>query len=546
MKGIKIRFRAGRYLCVSFVMVVVSSALLNTVCYADTSLWSGDPLVTTLYGRVQGFEDNASTFVWKAIPYAKPPVGAMRWKAPQNPEPWSGIREENDFCSMCPQFGSIVIAGAQQGAIIGNEDCLYLNIWRPRSAQRNLPVFFWIHGGSNVQGSANPYSGTEIASRGNMVVVTINYRLGIFGWLTHPALREGADDFTASGNYGTLDIIKALAWVRDNIAAFGGDPNNVTIAGQSAGGINTLSLLISPVAKGLFHRVISQSGGLQPVSVQDGDAYTEQILKALLVKDGTPEDKADEVIAGMSNVEIKSYLYGKTTQELFEAIKGLRAGPTVFKDGVVLQSDGADALNDPEKYNQVPVIIGSTAEEGKLFMYLSGLHETWGPMLYQAIGRRASQIARILSLDEIANRLAAHPTQPGVYCYVFQFGMFRHCGYNAWPVDEGPNSRMSWAVALGSFHGLDIPFTFGLVKRFPLFFSIADKLFREDNRAGYEALSNAIMDYFAAFARTGIPHPEGMPEWTKWPGRQGMQKERFMLFDANDREAVLRMGYEAR
>lgn len=515
-------------------------------CCAEVSTWSGDPRVTTRYGSVQGFEDNSSTFVWKAIPYARPPVGDLRWMAPQSPATWNGVREETDFCSMCPQFGSFMNTATNQAEVLGSEDCLYLNIWRPQSTETGLPVYVWIHGGSNVQGSAEPYSGTEIASRSNMVVVTINYRLGILGWLTHPALRECADELTASGNFGTLDIIAALAWVRDNIAAFGGNPANVTIAGQSAGGINTLSLMISPVATGLFHRVISQSGALQPASLEDGDAYAETLLKALLVQDGTPQDIADAVLSGMSAAEIRSYLYGKTTQQLFEAARGMRSGPTVFRDGTVLREEGVGALDDPQKYNQVPVIIGSTAEEGKLFMYFAGLHETWGPVLYQGFGRRASQIARIISLDDIANKLAAHQIRPGVYCYLFQFGMFRYRGYNAWPLDQGPNDRMSWAVALGSFHALDIPFTFGMTRKFPLFLAITDKLFRDDTRAGYEALSGAMMDYFAAFARTGTPNAEDLPEWTQWPGKQGRGRERFMLFDANASDAVLEMGYEAR
>lgn len=529
-----------------FLVVVCVFVNTATAFCADISSWSGDPLVTTLYGAVKGFEDNSSTYVWKAIPYAKPPVAGLRWKAPQNPDPWEGVREETDFCSMCPQLRPLVVPEMKNNTLRESEDCLYLNIWRPRSTERGLPVFFWIHGGSNVQGSADPYLGTEIASRSNMVVVTINYRLGILGWLTHPALRDGEDELTASGNFGTLDIIKALEWVRDNITAFGGDPNNVTIAGQSAGAINTFSLMISPVAKGLFHRVIAQSGALQPASIEDGDTYTERLIRALIIQDGTPEDMADEVMDGMDGAEIKSYLYGKTVEELFAAINGIGSNPTVFKDGTVLRGEGVGAFDVPEKYNQVPVIIGSTVEEGKIFMYAAGLYKTWGPIVYQGFGRRASQIARIMTLDDIANRLAAHSTQPGVYCYLFQFGMFRSCGYNAWPLDEGPNDRMSWAIALGSFHGLDIPFTFGMVKKFPLFFSIASKLFREDNRAGYEKLSKAMMDYFAAFARTGIPKPEGLPEWTQWPGRKNIQRERFMLFDANDTEAVLKMGYEAR
>ncbi|MCX5899490.1 MAG: carboxylesterase family protein, partial [Proteobacteria bacterium] len=232
--------------------------------YAAAS-WADNATVTTNQGDVQGYEENYTTRVWKAIPYARPPVGELRWKAPQDPDSWSEIKQSKEFCSWCPQTGS------DNGTTVlkGSEDCLCLNIWRPRSAEGNLPVFFWIHGGSNKVGSADPYIGAPMAGKHNMVVVTINYRLGPLGWLTHPALREGQDPFNSSGNYAILDIRKALGRVRDNIEAFGGNPNNVTIAGQSAGGVNVLTLMISPQAKGLFHRVISQSGGLTPKTQEE-------------------------------------------------------------------------------------------------------------------------------------------------------------------------------------------------------------------------------------------------------------------------------------
>lgn len=516
----------------------------RVTCAYASDPWKGRAVVATAYGTVEGIEDIHNTWVWKAIPYARPPVGDLRWKAPQNPEPWSETRQEADFCNQCPQF--VFNQNGSTPVIEGNEDCLYLNIWRPQTTETGLPVYFWIHGGSNVQGSANPYCGAAIASRANMVVVTINYRLGPFGWFTHPALRDGEDEIDRSGNYATLDIIKALEWVRDNIGAFGGNPQNVTIAGQSAGGINVLSLMISPRAGNLFHRVISQSCGLNVASQKDGDSYANTVIEALLLQDGISEKSTRSVREKMNNDEIKTYLRSKTMTEFFTAIYGMRNNPAVFGDGAVIRTEGADAFDDAEKYHQVPVIIGSTSEEGKLFMYLNGAYQFLGNRIYQWIGKRGSQIGRRYGLDTLVKKMSAHESQPPVYSYIFQYGQYRKNGYNAWPTDSGPTDTMNWAIALGACHALDIPFNFGLIGVFPLFGSINDIIFREDNQLGQELLSHAMIDYTAQFARTGNPNLEGLPEWTPWPHKMLPRSPRFLLFDANDNEAIIYMAYDVR
>jgi para-nitrobenzyl esterase len=509
--------------------------------YAAAS-WEDTATVATNRGEVKGFEDNYTTWVWKAIPYARPPVGELRWQAPQDPDPWMETKQSTEFCSWCPQTGS------DNGTTVlkGSEDCLYLNIWRPRSDEKNLPVYFWIHGGSNKVGSADPYIGAPLAGRHNMVVVTINYRLGPLGWFTHPSLREGRDPLSSSGNYAILDIIQALAWVRDNIGAFGGNPNNITVAGQSAGGVNGLILMVAPPARGLFHRVISQSGGLTPKSVEEGDEYANSVIEALLVKDGTPLDQAAAERESMSNAGIRAYLLSKTTADFFAATSGLKGNPDVFNDGAVIPAEGSDAFDDPGKYNQVPLIIGTTSEEGKLFMYLFGVYEFFPKSLYQLVGKQGTQITRITGLDSLAYKMSAHDTQPGVYSYIFEYGQYRRFGYNAWPTDSGPTDKMSWAQALGACHGLDIPFNFGLIGSFPIFDGLEKNIFREDNRPGWEALSDAIMAYNAQFARTGNPNVPGLPEWTLWPKRKLSTEPRFMIFDADDTGQLLHMSRTVR
>jgi len=218
-------------------------------------------------GEMIGFKSRHDTHAWLGIPYAAPPVGELRWKAPRPPEPWTGRFEAIELGSVCPQpsvFG-LPVPGGQ--TIMGAEDCLVLNIWAPIFREektpvdrKRLPVMLWIHGGgNNMESGGNPnFNGSTLAGQNHVVVVTINHRLGPLGWFRHPALRsEDSSPEDNSGNYGTLDIIQALKWVQKNITAFGGDPEKVTIFGQSSGGANVLSMMASPLAKGLFHRAIA-------------------------------------------------------------------------------------------------------------------------------------------------------------------------------------------------------------------------------------------------------------------------------------------------
>ncbi len=503
------------------------------------SHWQDNATVTIVNGKVKGREDAFETWVWKALPYARPPVGELRWQAPLDPEPWSDVLEETAFCNMCPQYATGLFDNGSSQITVGDEDCLYLNIWRPRSGATTLPVYFWIHGGSNKQGSADPYDSSVIAGTENMVVVTINYRLGPLGWFTHPAFRDGTDEANSSGNFALLDIIKALEWVRDNIEAFGGDPGNVTISGQSAGGVNVFSLMISPLASGLFHRAVSMSGQLQPDAMSDGDAYADSVIEALLVANGTPEEQAATARKNMTNKEIRDFMRAQNAEELYSAIQELDGNPDIFADGAVIHADGPDALDDPANYNQVPIIIGSTSEEAKLFMFMAGLHKTWGNVLYQGFAKQGTRAARSIGMDSLADKMGSHARQPGVYSYIFTYGQYRAFGYNAWPTSKGPTFTKSWALALGSFHALDIPFHFGLIGSFSLF-NLDELLFREDNRAGYEALSDAMISYTAQFARTGDPNTEGLPQWAGWSTENGAKK--FLLFDADDDGYVIEMA----
>ncbi len=477
---------------------------------ANQPAWTGDPLTETEAGPVRGVKGKADTWVWKAIPFARPPVGDLRWKAPRDPEPWTAVRERSQFCQPCSQFFFI---GTET---YGKEDCLYLNVWRPRTSETNLPVYFWIHGGGNTLGTASTedYNGANLADRSNLVVVTTNYRIGPFGWFTHPALRQGVpgSELDDSGNFGTLDLIKALEWVRDNIEAFGGDPDRVMIAGESAGAMNVFSLLISPQAEGLFHRAMAESGGPISSSMEEGEEGARNAVLKLLVNDGTAADTAAAAayLDGMTEPEIEAYLRGKSAVQMLRAYApwfgGMFTMPNVFPDGTVLPEMGYATLRAGTHPNKVPTILGSNKDEMKLFMFADPAFKGRED-LYEVVTTYGSDTWKAVGVDEPAAALCAQAGQPDVYAYQFLWGTLDENGHSELPDPFG--------FILGSFHALEIPFFFG---NDSFFVGMQYLLFNEANRPGREALSTVMMQYAASFAYTGDPNPpgSGLPVWSPW------------------------------
>ena len=288
-------------------------------------------------GRVVGYVSEGA-YAWRGIPFAAPPAGELRWRAPRPPAPFAEPLVATASGSPCLQFASplAAVADPDGDGVVGSEDCLYLNVYAPAGAPgagERHPVMFWIHGGGNSVGHAGPYDGSLLAVRHDVVLVAVNYRLGPFGWFTHPALRgPDASPADASGNFGTLDLVRGLEWVRDNIAAFGGDPANVTIFGESAGGTNVLSLLSSPHAAGLFHRAIAQSGSHRATPRAHGEAFAEgetpghrhssaEMVAALLARDGMDLAAARERARAMSHDAIRTLLHGVDGAKLLALYK---------------------------------------------------------------------------------------------------------------------------------------------------------------------------------------------------------------------------------
>lgn len=309
-------------------------------------------------GKIKGSTDEQGVRSYKGIPFAAPPVGARRWQPPQAVIPWEGTRDATKFGATCPQLPYPEGSMYRQAPQPQSEDCLFLNVWSAaKTANEKRPVLVWIHGGALTRGSGSipPYDGTSLARQG-AVVVTLNYRLGPFGFLALPSLSKESDH-GSSGNYGMLDQIAALEWVKRNIARFGGDPGRVTIFGESAGSWSVCYLVASPLAKGLFHGAIGQSGGaFAPMNFLSEERHgvpAAETIGARLARELGCEDAADQAAA----------LRAKSPDELLAAAEktGLRIRPNV--DGWVLPED-VYSIFAAGKQNNVPVIVGSTADEG--------------------------------------------------------------------------------------------------------------------------------------------------------------------------------------
>lgn len=494
-------------------------------------------------GDVVGFVGRDGVHVWRGIPFAEPPVGPLRWRAPRPPEPWEGVREALAFGPACPQ---IAIPGggwdgAKGGEPTGDEDCLTLNVYAPAFAldgvprgRKRRPVLFWIHGGGNSVGDALLYDATRLVKSHELIVVTVQYRLGPLGWFRHASLRGmGSSAEDRSGNYGTLDLIRGLEWVRENIAAFGGDPRNVTIFGESAGGVNVMSLIVSPLARGLFQRAVVQSGTARSFSPAEAENLTDasepghegssnEALVRLFAESAageTPEARRSVGLARLCGTEpaaLAARLRSLSAAQLLRLYDG-RGGsgmlmmPAVFRDGFVLPEDPFGEVLADGRYNQVPTILGTNRDEMKLFM---SFDPKWvrtvfriplWPRDLQSYDRAAyygSTVIKAIGVDEPAE-IMRKVQGPSVWTYRFDW-------------DELP-SFLWWDLPtlLGAAHGLEVPFVFG---RFELG-RIGRFLFDSQSEPGRVELSTAMMSYWAQLAWHGDPgrgRDGSLPLWKPW------------------------------
>lgn len=516
------------------IVLVASGLYLRWQDSAPTGLNGlvADPRFTrsTLSGPVTGAKAPSGAQVWLGIPYAEAPVGALRWRAPQAPEAWSAPRDTTRFGAVCPQFASrLSVVEADPGTFIGKEDCLSLNVFAPRGADERaaLPVMVFIHGGGNTIGSARPYDAAHFAQEQGVVIVTLNYRLGPLGWFSHRALRStAADERDASGNFALLDLIAALGWVRDNIAAFGGNAGRVTLFGESAGARNIYSLLATPLAKGLFHGAIVQSGAAgsytraraeNPVDdPQPGAANgSHELTLAWLQRRGLAADRtaANAVLEQLGDSDIADFLRGLPVEELMAPLAtraGLYRAPALFRDGVVLpERPLLEIFEDPQAWNQVPVLAGTNRDEMKLFQALSerytenrfGLIPTVRePALYNVVARLHSRQWKAVGVDEPLSRMAQ--TAPELPLYVYRF--------------DWDDMRSNWLLdlpqLLGAGHALELDFLFG-----PVIARVLPGVLHDGNRRAADALGRMMRDYWAGFAYNGKPGSGRSSTLSVWP-----------------------------
>ncbi len=488
----------------------------------------------TRAGPVIGTADADNTYAWLGIPFAAPPLKDLRWSAPHPVELWRETRQVVGFRDLCVQLsGPLDGLPEDSGPIVGSEDCLYLNIWSPQAHSSadgtKLPVMFWIHGGGNTIGTANTYNGSKLASGEQVVVVTINYRLGFFGWMSHPALRiAGRDPLDSSGNYANLDMIAALTWVQDNIGNFGGDPDNVTIFGESAGGLNVFTLMASPLASGLFHQAIAQSGSVGTTPRWRAENFqndpepgeimsSREWLSLQLQNTGRATDPAAARAAQelMSDIQTRDFMYSLSAEQILEGISGgagMYSAPQSIRDGTVLPLDSLFTLFlDPARYNSVPLITGSNRDEAKLFLAQSPefverrfgfLPRIIDEQAYNALSAYLSDNWKATAVDGTADLIAANGGKP-VFAY-------------RWDWDEGGKSFLvDYRKLLGAAHGLEVAYIFDSFEGGIM----APGLYTDENIPGRDLLAAQMRGYWSEFARTGSPNKgrDGtQTQWTQW------------------------------
>lgn len=475
----------------SWGVAIKTVALLLVACLCQAQ----DDTVKVEGGKISGTSKDGIRN-YKGIPFAFPPVGDLRWKPPQPAKAWEDTRKCDKFGPSCPQPKQLVFSGVGENQT--SEDCLYLNVWTPaKKPDEKLAVMVWIHGGGYTTGAGSmpTYDGTNFAKQG-VVLVTINYRLGPFGFLSHPLLSKESEK-GVSGNFGLLDMICALQWVKKNIAAFGGNPDCVTIFGESAGASAVTALMVCPLAKGLFQRVISESGvaaGFPTLNAAESSGA--RIAKKLACE--TLEDlrkkSADEILEAANPAQ---GLFGK-----YEDSSRNKFGPNI--DGWLITDEPAK-LYEAGKFHGVSFMAGSNADEGNIFLKQLRLRTSkdYERLVKGIFGKDSEEVLQMFpaSDDEVenaANKLvsmqafnaparAAARYVPGSYLYHF--------------TKVPPEARF---LKLGAYHAAEIPYVFG---------NLSTKFRYPQND---KSLSKTMIAAWVQFAKTGDPNGGDLPKWPKY------------------------------
>jgi para-nitrobenzyl esterase len=474
------------------------AALFVTLCFSAPAVADNPPVVNALAGAMRG-EEIGALHVFKGIPYALAPTGARRWKPPLDVPKWKGTRDANQFGPACIQPKSRPDSIYLLDLPAMSEDCLTLNIWAPANA-RKAPVLIWIHGGSLTIGSGSEpvYDGTNLAGQG-LVVASINYRMGVLGYLAHPAL-SAESRRNISGNYGLLDQIAALRWVNRNIAAFGGDPSNVTIAGESAGALSVMYLMIAPEARGLFAKAITQSAYLiSTPQLRDsafGDVAGEAVGVWLAGKLGASD------LAGLRSMDALTITNAA-------ASSGYLPFGTV--DGRVLPRQLVEAFDRGEQA-KVPILAGFNSGEIRSMRVLASQPPadaaTYEKQIRDRYGDLADEFLRLYPSNNLLESVLA-TTRDALYGWTAERLVQRQTAVGKpsflYYFDHGYPAADS--QGLHAFHAAEIPYVFGTASK------TAPRWPAIPTSPTEAALSDAMTSYWATFARDGVPSASGQPAW---------------------------------
>ena len=526
----------------SFKNLFILFGLLTLISCLSPMQENNSLTISTSSGITKGVL-NQDVISWEDIPYAIPPEGDLRWKAPRSfvaPELAIQPQEGNG----CLQEASIY-AGIQGDGIVGQEDCLYLDIKAPvNNTNKRLPVMFWIHGGGNTSGITDYYDFSEFIRRHQVLVVTTNYRLGPMGWFTHPAIQGLQSGLDKTSNFGTLDIIEALKWVQKNIQNFGGDPNNITIFGESAGGHNVLSLLASPLGDGLFHKAISQSGYTTTYTKDEAYGYDRKGVygnklaadKVLSIHDlsgygsiknlylSNKQKYGEDYQRFLRSIDGKDLLktYKKISEDTYDRL------PILTRDGIVVHIDGMSAgLAAAKKKNNIPVIAGSNKDElslwlgsNRYFVDASYPLTKLIPLpkikfkredLYKLWVKTRSQGWKLRGVDEPLMELEKSGNN-SLYAYRFDWD------------DQASSYFADFPNLIGAAHGIEISFITGDFKFGPIGRYVYPK---GELRSQMQA---TMMNAWATFAKTGVPKTGKSVEWEKFDSTN----RKFLILDSDE------------
>lgn len=500
----------------SSLLLLALLAMILVSCGQGQSKEAADRTVRqTAYGAVKGAEKDG-VLTWKGVPYGGDTSGENRFKAPQDPEKWSGERDAT-------KSGQVALQSSADG-VVGSEDALNLDIYRPNSDKKKLPVLVYIHGGNNQTGKSEELSGASFVKTHDAIFVSVNYRLGVLGFNPLPALKTGSDEEN-SGNYSLLDIAKSLDWIRENIEEFGGDSKNVTVSGFSAGGRDVMAMLISPIFKGKFDKAISFSGGMTLADEAKSQQVFAEALAPLAVEDGK-KASLDEAKSWLlsSDSDVKDYLQGVDGKRLAPLMgnAGIRMTvfPHLYTDGTVLPKEGFDTKN----YNNVPLLMLTGEKEFSLFAYYDKyfaqaqeakiMDQEPAVSDYEFVNTYGGKLYGLFNGRESAARMSPNYQSP-IYVAEIGFG------------DQGSSE----IPIFGSFHGVFVPM---LDKDNQNYQQIIGQVYQTE---GAEALSSIFQDYIYQFISTGDPNGKDLPQWQEWQS----EGKAVLHMNAKDKAAQVQM-----